>query len=95
MINEDNNKNFLDVNDKELLALIVGREGGKTTSEIIDELLIEPHNKNQLSKKLKVDYNTITHHIKIMYNHDYVIQIKIENSYFYHPSDKLIKNLCS
>lgn len=91
MSHEINEKNIWDIDDKELLTLMVGREGGKTTSEIIDELLNEPKNKNQLSKKLKLDYNTITHHIKIMSNHNYVVEIKIENCYFYHPSDKLIK----
>lgn len=81
------------INDKELLNLIVGRDGGKTTVKIIDKILKEPYNKNQLANTLNLDYNTITHHINIIYNHNYIIKLKFENMYFYHPSDKLIKNL--
>ena len=82
-----------EIKDKELLNLIIGREGGETTTLIIDKILAEPYNKNQLSNTLKLDYNTITHHHKIMKNHDYVMEIKFENIKFYHPSDKLIKSL--
>ncbi|WP_407413058.1 winged helix-turn-helix domain-containing protein [Methanobrevibacter sp.] len=81
------------INDKELLNLIVGRDGGKTTIKIIDKILKEPYNTNQLAKTLKLDYNTITHHINIIYNHNYILKLKFENTYFYHPSDKLIKSL--
>lgn len=81
------------INDKELLNLIVGRDGGKTTIRIIDKILTEPYNKNQLAKALKLDYNTITHHINIIYNHKYISKSKFENRYFYYPSDKLIKSL--
>ena len=81
------------VTDKELLNLIVGRDGGKTTIKIIDKILTAPYNKNQLAKALKLDYNTITHHINIIYNHNYIQKSKFENIYFYYPSDKLIKSL--
>ena len=81
------------INDKELLNLIVGRDGGKTTIRIIDKILTKPYNKNQLAKALKLDYNTITHHINIMTNHEYILKLKFENTFYYHPSDKLIKSL--
>lgn len=81
------------VKNKELLNLIAGRDGGKTTIRIIDKILTEPYNKNQLSKTLKLDYNTITYHINIIYNHNYIKKLKFGNSYYFHPSDKLIKSL--
>ena len=86
-------KEIWQINDKELLNLIVGRDGGKTTIRIIDKILTEPYNKNQLAKTLKLDYNTITHHINIIYKHEYILKSKFEKTYFFYPSDKLIKSL--
>ena len=54
------------VNNKELYYLLKGRLGGKTTINIIDMILEKPHNRNQLSKKLNVDYKTVTYHLKII-----------------------------
>ncbi|WP_405293868.1 winged helix-turn-helix domain-containing protein [Methanobrevibacter sp.] len=84
---------LLHLEDKELLTLIVGRKGGKTTIKIIDKLLMKPHNKNQLAKILNVDYNTITHHIKIMHNHRYITEEKLDNVFYYLPSEKLFKSI--
>lgn len=82
-----------DIKDKELINLIIGRDGGKTTTIILDEIILKPRNKNQLAKKLKLDYNTITHHIKIMQNHEYIVEEPFDNVIYYHPSDKLFKSL--
>jgi predicted transcriptional regulator len=81
------------IKDKELLNLIIGREGGRTTVRIIDQLLKKPQNKNQLANKLNLDYNTITHHMKIMHNHKYVTKEKFDKSYFYRPSKKFFKSI--
>ena len=81
------------VNDKELLNLILGREGGKTTLKIIDEILVKPYNKNQLAKILNIDYNTVTHHIKIMRQHEYITEEQLGKSFYYHPSKKLFKSI--
>ena len=81
------------VDDKELLNLILGREGGKTTLKIMDEILIRPYNKNQLANRLKIDYNTVTHHIKIMHQHEYITEEQLGKSYYYHPSEKLFKSI--
>lgn len=81
------------VNDKILLNLIVARTGGLTTSKIIDEILIKPQNANQLARKLKLNYTTITYHTEILCKNNYVIKEKFNNYYYYSPSDKLIKNL--
>lgn len=85
--------NIWDVKDKELLNLIVGRKGGKTTITIMDKILDHPHNKNQLANKLKMDYNTVNHHIKIMHKHEYITKEQLDNSFYYHPSPKLFKSL--
>lgn len=86
-------KGIWQISDKELLNLILGRDGGKTTIRIIDKILKKPYNKNQLANALKLDYNTITHHINIIFNHNYIVESEFENSCFYYPSDKLIKSL--
>ena len=81
------------VNNKELYYLLKGRLGGKTTINIIDMILKKPHNRNQLSKKLNVDYKTVTYHLKIICKYKYITKDQFENSYYYRPSEKLLKNL--
>ncbi len=94
MIKMKKNKHDLcNIEYRELLILIIGRNGGKTTSKIIDKILSEPYNKNQLAKTLKLDYNTISHHINILYYHNYIQKIKLKNIAYYLPSNKLIENL--
>ncbi len=46
--------------------LIAGTRGGELRARIIFEINKKPLNANQLSKKLKCDYKTITHHIDIL-----------------------------
>ena len=82
-----------DMNDKELLNLIIGRDGGLTTIRIIDKILYKPYNKNQLANLLDLDYNTISHHIKIIKNHDYISDEQFDNIHYYHPTEKLFKSL--
>lgn len=85
--------NIWSVKDKELLNLIVGRAGGKTTTIILDNILDGPKNKNQLAKKLNYDYNTISYHINLLDKHNYIIAKKLDNSTYYHPSKKLFNHL--
>lgn len=81
------------IHDRELFNLLLGRPGGKTTTNILNEILIQPRNANQLSNILHLDYKTILYHMNILCNHDYVIKEKFDNFYWYQPSDKLISNL--
>ncbi|WP_407377661.1 winged helix-turn-helix domain-containing protein [Methanobrevibacter sp.] len=81
------------INDRELFNLLLGRSGGKTTMNIINEILIQPRNANQLSNILHIDYKTVIYHMKILCKHDYVIREKFDNFYWYQPSEKLINNL--
>lgn len=82
---------LLGITDKELLNLLVGREGGKTTIRILDLILQKPFNKNQIATQLGLDYNTITYHIKIMCSHDYITGERFEKRVFYYPTEKFNK----
>ncbi|MCQ2971437.1 MAG: winged helix-turn-helix domain-containing protein, partial [archaeon] len=77
------------IKDKKLSNLLIGRKGGATTIKITDQILHQPSNANQLSKRLHLDYKTITYHLNIMIDHKYVEKEKITNSYIYYPSKKL------
>ena len=79
---------FVDIKDRELWNFLVGRKGGKTSILILDLILEKPYNKNQLATQLGFDYNTITYHIKIMCDHDYIKGEKFEKSVFYYPTEK-------
>lgn len=85
--------NIWEISDKELLNLILGRDGGKTTARIIDTILIKPFNKNQLTNILKLDYSTISYHLAILCNHEYVTEVKFDEVFYYHPSKKLFNNM--
>lgn len=85
--------NIWDMKDKELLNLIIAREGGETTIKIIDLILHKPYNKNQMAKKLNLDYNTISYHVNIMKKHNYISDEKLNNIHYYHPTKKLFKSL--
>lgn len=86
-------KNIFNIKDKTLAYIITLRSGGKTTARIIDELLKRPYNKNQLAEKLNLNYKTITYHLNIIHEKNYVRKVKYYNQYFYIPTEKLINNL--
>ena len=81
------------IKDKELFYMLKGTKGGQTRIRIIDAILLEPCNANQLSKKLKLDYKTITYHLNIICSHNYATKENFEKSSYYRPSDRLIKKL--
>lgn len=83
--------NLWKVKNTELLALLVGRRGGRTTIRIIDSLLNKPQNRNQLATSLNLDYNTITYHITLMCNHKYITAKKLNRSKYYNMSEKFYK----
>lgn len=82
-----------EIENKELINLIVGRKGGKTTIKIIDKILIKPHNINQLSNLLNLDYKTVNYHIEIICEHKYVEKEELKNCTLYYPSNKLFNCL--
>lgn len=76
-----------------LTTLLMGRKGGKTTIEILDELLIRPRNINQLAKILNKDYNTIRYHINMVFKCELVTKGDEGYGNLYYPSNKFIKSL--
>ncbi|WP_305513084.1 winged helix-turn-helix domain-containing protein [Methanobrevibacter sp. V14] len=86
-----NNEKMISQENKELSILLMGRNGGRTTIRIIDEILVKPHNANQLSNKLNLDYNTIIHHTNIMKEYEFITKNEIGKAFYFHPTDKLIK----
>jgi DNA-binding transcriptional ArsR family regulator len=52
--------------NKILWWLIAGTKGGINRARIVNEIHKRPYNANQLAEKLKLDYKTIRHHIKIL-----------------------------
>jgi DNA-binding transcriptional ArsR family regulator len=49
-----------------LWHVLAGTKGGITRIEIIKLLIDRPYNVNQLHDRLKMDYKTIQHHIKVL-----------------------------
>lgn len=89
----ERNLGIWSLKNQELVDLLISRAGGRTTVKIIDEILENPQNANQLSKNLKLNYKTIIHHTKIMQEHNYITKNTFKKTYYYHPTEKLIKNL--
>lgn len=79
--------------NKELIELILGRKGGKTTSKIIDKLSNRPYNINELANEIEMDYNTVKYHMKKIHEHDYVIEGEQKYGKLYYMSPKLKKSL--
>lgn len=51
---------------KALFWLIIASRGGETRAKILNMLISNPLNKNELSKRLNLNYRTITHHLNIL-----------------------------
>lgn len=56
-----------------LWYLIAGSRGGTNRARIIEALHDRPYNVNQLSEELDLDYKTIQHHIKILEEHNIIV----------------------
>ncbi len=58
--------------EKALWYLFAGSRGGANRVRIVHELDARPRNANELAERLDVDYNTITHHLDALTEHDVV-----------------------
>jgi DNA-binding MarR family transcriptional regulator len=58
--------------EKALWYLLVGTRGGENRARIIRCLSERPRNPNQLAETLDLDYNTVTHHLDTLEDHDVV-----------------------
>ncbi|MDP6154958.1 MAG: winged helix-turn-helix domain-containing protein [Candidatus Thermoplasmatota archaeon] len=52
--------------------LIAGTKGGINRAKIIMILKERPYNANQLTEKLKLDYKTVQHHLKVLIKNDII-----------------------
>jgi predicted transcriptional regulator len=75
-----------------LWYLIAGTRGGVNRAKIINLLNKRPHNANQLSKLLNVDYKTITHHLKVLKDNEVIISGKEKYGALYFLTDKMENN---
>jgi DNA-binding transcriptional ArsR family regulator len=64
-----------------LWYLIAGSRGGINRARIIEALHDRPYNVNQLSLELDLDYKTIQHHIKILKDHNIIVNSSGEKKY--------------
>ena len=58
--------------EKLLWWLIAGTKVGINRAKIIKILHDRPYNANQLAEKLRLDYTTIRHHIKVLEENDII-----------------------
>ena len=64
-----------------LWYLIAGSRGGTNRARIIKALHDRPYNVNQLSLELDLDYKTIQHHIKVLVDHNIIVNFYEEKKY--------------
>ena len=64
-----------------LWYLIAGSRGGTNRARIIKALHDRPYNVNQLSLELDLDYKTIQHHIKVLLDHNILVNSSEEKKY--------------
>ena len=58
--------------------LFAATRGGEMRAKIIDALIEKPRNANQLAKDLKVDYKTIQHHLRVLYENRMIVVVNKE-----------------
>ena len=73
-----------------LEMILLQRKGGKTTARIIEQILKRPYNSNQISKLLKISYNTASRHFQIMLKYKIVEKIDINYGTYYFASESLL-----
>ena len=64
-----------------LWYLIAGSRGGTNRARIIKALHDRPYNVIQLSLELDLDYKTIQHHIKVLLDHNILVNSSEEKKY--------------
>ena len=72
--------------------LLAGSTGGINRGRILEELFKQPHNANDLSNVLKLDYKTIRHHLRVLEKNNLVTSTGSGYGRMYFPSDLLENN---
>lgn len=78
--------------DRILWYLCFGSRGGPTRIRILKALLDEPHNTNQLARRLGLDYKTVEYNLRVLRKHNIVVQPEDSPSYgaLFEPSKNLL-----
>lgn len=74
--------------EKALWYLFAGMRGGVNRVRIVRELEPRPRNANQLAERLDLDYNTVTHHLDMLEEHDVVESGDNEYGQLYFLTDR-------
>jgi len=75
-----------------LWFLLAGSRGGPTRARVLREITRKPSNMHQLSKKLKLDYKTVQHHMDILCDNNLVVKKGGYGAIFF-PSPELEQNM--
>ncbi|KZX17399.1 bacterial regulatory protein, arsR family [Methanobrevibacter cuticularis] len=75
-----------------MLWLVLGTKGGNNRARIMKKLHSRPYNANQLSKKLHLNYRTISHHLNILEKNNIVPSAGENYGVIYLLSDEAEKN---
>lgn len=73
--------------------LLASSVGGYNRCRIIEELFKRPHNANELSTILNLDYKTTRHHLEVLQKNRLVISTGQDYGKIYSPSEFLEKNI--
>ena len=79
--------------EKALWYLFAGSRGGTNRVKIVRQLRQQPRNANELAEELAVDYNTITHHLDMLAEHDVVEPSDHEYGKLYFLTDQFENHL--
>jgi DNA-binding transcriptional ArsR family regulator len=77
-----------------ILFSTISKKGGPTRLKIINELYKSPQNKNQLAKKLKIQYRTVIHHMKILLEENIVERENKKYARLYFLTEDMYNNEC-
>jgi DNA-binding transcriptional ArsR family regulator len=72
--------------------LLAGSVGGVNRGRILEELFHTPHNANELSKLIKLDYKTIRHHLEVLDKNRLITSTGSGYGKMFFPSDLLEEN---
>jgi DNA-binding transcriptional ArsR family regulator len=72
--------------------LLSGSAGGLNRGRILETLFDQPHNANELSTILNLDYKTIRHHLDVLEKNNLATTTGSGYGKMYFPSDLLEKN---
>jgi len=77
-----------------LWELLAGTRGGLTRVKILKCLRERPYNMNQLHEKLKMDYKTIQHHIRVLMKGNIITTTDVNRyGHMYYLSPLLEENI--